>query len=189
MAVLALAGCTPDFARENEANVVLVVTSVEATAGGEGEGGAFLLSDVIDTKGGNFNDNVVISLRSVPKNQSPAGGLAPSEFESVNIERYEISYRRSDGRNEPGLDVPYRITGNITQFIPAGGEGEVAIIVVRHSQTDEPPLLNIANGGGAEILTAFADIVLHGHTISGKGVTARATLQITFGNFVKATAG
>jgi len=184
--VLALSGCTPSFVNNNESNVLLEVISVEATAGGEGEGGAFLLSDVVDSKGGNFNDNVVITLRSVPKNQNPAS-LPPGEFESVEIERYEVSYRRSDGHNLEGVDVPYRVTGNITQFIPAGGEGDVAIIVVRHAAKDEPPLLNIANGGGQEILTVFADILLHGRTISNKGVVVRATLQITFGNFVKAT--
>jgi hypothetical protein len=188
VAVLSLSACTPDFLRDNEANVILQVVGVEATAGGEGQGGAFLLSDVVDTKGGAFNDNVVITLRSVAKNQNPASA-PPGVFESVNIERYEVSYRRSDGLHAEGVDVPYRITGNITQFVPAGGEGDIAIIVVRHTAKDEPPLLNIANGGGAELLTVFADIVLHGHTTSGKGVTASATLQITFGNFVKATGG
>ena len=185
---LALSGCTPDFVQQNESNVLLEVIQVEADAGGEGQGGAFLLSDVVDTKGGSFNDNVVITLRSVPKNQNPAS-LPPGEFESVIIERYEIAYRRSDGHNLEGVDVPYRITGNITQNIPAGGEGDVAIIVVRHAAKDEPPLLNIANGGGQELLTVFADITLHGRTLSQKGVRARATLQITFGNFVRATGG
>ena len=38
-------------------------------------------------------------------------------------------------------------------------------------------------GGGGLIVTMFADITLHGHTISGQTVSAKGTLQIDFANF------
>ena len=182
---LALASCTPDFAKQNDSNVIIRVRSVEATAGGEGQGGAFLLSDVHDTKGGNFNDNVVVTVENIPKNNN-VGNLG--KFNDVLLEQYDIRYVRSDGRAVEGVDVPYRITGQLSALVPVDGNAAVAFVVVRHQAKDESPLVNITGNAGAEVLTVFAHITLYGHTTSGKAVQTTATLSITFGDFVKATA-
>jgi len=180
---LALGACVPDFAERGDAPVLLVVTQVEATAGGEGTGGAFLGSDVRDTKGGEFNDSVAVTLENVPKN---GRGVDPGRFNDAIIESFEVKYFRTDGRNVEGVDVPYRITGGVTAFIPSGGTGEVAFTVVRHTAKEEPPLTQLADFGGSKLLTVTAQITLYGHTTGGKAVSATANLQITFGNFVKA---
>lgn len=183
---LALAGCTPDFATQNDSNVILRVVKVEATAGGEGTGGAFLLSDVHDTNGGAFNDNATVTVENILKN----GNVTDiGKFNDVLLERFEIRYIRSDGRNVEGVDVPYRITGDLSQQVPVNGNAGVAFIVVRHQAKEEPPLMNMTGGaGGAQVLTVFAEITLYGHTTSGKGVQVSASLQITFADFVKAAA-
>jgi hypothetical protein len=181
---LAMAGCTPSFVTQDESQVILRVTRVEATAGGEGTGGIFLLSDVKDTSGGVFNDNVALTVESVPKNGNP--GVDLGKFNDVIIERFQVQYVRSDGRNVEGVDVPYRISGDITQLVPAGGTGTVAFVVVRHAAKEEAPLVNLAVGDGAKILTVFAEMTLYGHTTNGKAVTVTGSMQITFGNFVKA---
>ena len=180
---LALAGCTPDIATQNDSNVILRVVSVEATAGGEGTGGAFLLSDVHDTNGGNFNDNVVITVQNIPKNGNTTD---LGRFNDVTLERFEVRYVRSDGRSVEGVDVPYRITGDLTILVPMNATAGVAFIVVRHQAKDEPPLVNMKGGGGAEVLTLFAEMTIYGHTTSGKAVQVTASMQITFADFVKA---
>lgn len=181
---LALASCTPDFVKQNDSSVIIRVRSVEATAGGEGQGGAFLLSDVHDTKGGNFNDNVSVTVENLPKNSNVA---ELGRFNDVLLEQYDIRYIRSDGRAVEGVDVPYRITGQLSALVLVNGTTAVAFVVVRHQAKDEPPLVNMKGNAGAQILTVFAHITLYGHTTSGKAVQTTATLSITFGDFVKAT--
>ena len=37
-------------------------------------------------------------------------GVAPSALNAVTLKRYRIVYRRADGRNTPGVDVPFLST-------------------------------------------------------------------------------
>jgi hypothetical protein len=157
---------------------------VEATAGGEGLGGTTLRSDVHDTNGGNFDDSVSIVVRNLPKDPNISQSMFPND---VVLERFEVRYVRSDGRSVEGVDVPYRITGNLTQVVITNATAGVNFIVVRHQAKDEPPLVNLTAGGGAQIVTMFAEMTLFGHTTSGKAVQCSASLAITFGDFVKTT--
>jgi hypothetical protein len=103
---------------------------------------------------------------------------------AVLVERYEVRYFRSDGRATEGVDVPYRISGNISTALDAttdsGGNVTVPIEVVRTQAKLEPPLLNLTNGGGEIVLTAFAEVTVFGHTIAGQAVRASGRLQIDF---------
>src|SRR5262245_45174560 len=113
---LGFASCTPDFATQDESPVILRVTSISATAGGEGQGGNFLPFDARDTARGVFNDNVAMTVESVPKNGNP--GTVLGKFNDVVIERFQVQYVRSDGRNVEGVDVPYRISGDLSVLVP-----------------------------------------------------------------------
>jgi hypothetical protein len=194
LAVLALGlGCTPGFLDNNQADVILriaKITGIQGSAGGVGEESDFLNSDVDPV----FNDNASLILEVVAKNaNSPVLG----QFNDVSMERYEVRYFRSDGRNQEGLDVPFRITGPLATLVPAGGSADVNIVVVRHQAKIEPPLLNLqtvvvnSTGsltvGGAGILTCIAEITVHGRTTSGKVVSATGRLQINFANFAGTT--
>src|SRR5262249_35160281 len=163
---LGFASCTPDFATQDESQVILRVTNISATAGGEGAGGIFLLSDVLDTAGGVFNDNVAMTVESVPKNGNPATVLG--KFNDTIIDRFQVQYVRSDGRNVEGVDVPYRISGELSILVPANGTADVGLVVVRHTAKEEPPLAQIGVGNGAQLLTVFAEITLYGHTTNDK---------------------
>ena len=164
--------------------MILRVSSVEATAGGEGQGGAFLVSDVHDTKGGNFNDNVIVHVENIPKNSNVT---SIGKFNDVMLERFEVRYVRSDGRSVEGVDVPYRITGDLSILVPVNGNAGASFVVVRHQAKDEPPLIMMTNLAGAQILTVFAEMTIYGHTVSGKAVQVTASMMITFGDFVKAS--
>src|SRR6266496_4445272 len=43
-----------------------------------------------------------------------AAPSAPTEVNSITITRYRVDYVRADGRNTPGVDVPYGFDGAIT---------------------------------------------------------------------------
>jgi hypothetical protein len=200
--ILALAfglSCTPGFLDNNQADVILRIAKITGTQGSAGAAGGeesdFLNSDVDPV----FNDNATLSFEVLAKNPNVASvGL----FNDVTLERYEVRYFRSDGRNQEGVDVPYRITGPMATLVPAGsgasaGTGSASIVVVRHQAKIEPPLLNLQSVvvnstgsltvGGAGILTCIAEITVHGRTTSGKVVSASGRLQINFANFADST--
>jgi hypothetical protein len=104
---------------------------------------------------------------------------------AVFMERYEIRYVRSDGRNTEGVDVPFRITGGMNGVIDAqvSGSTDFAIEVVRRQAKLEPPLRNLVGGGGAIVVTMFAEITVYGRTTPGQVVQASSRVQIDFGDF------
>ena len=188
---LALSGCTPDFATENNSGVLMRIANITGDSGTQPSGDT-LFSDVSD----GFNDDASVTLQLFRKNPTVIGS---TPLEDVVLERYEVVYFRSDGRNEEGVDVPFRITGPLSGTLHApGGIGEaqdiVVINVVRHQAKLEPPLSNLvgifpANGQltlpGQGIITAIAEITIHGRTTNGKGgIAATARLQVTFADFV-----
>jgi hypothetical protein len=175
----ALSACTPNFATQSNADVILRIIKITGNPGGQGqEDGDFLNSDVDPV----FNDNATIEFESILKNPAVTNvGL----FNDILLERYEVVYKRSDGRNQEGVDVPYRISGGMATQVPAGGSGGAAIVVVRHQAKLEPPLLNLsAPGGGALVLTVVAEITIHGRTTSGRAVTTSGLLTINFADFI-----
>jgi hypothetical protein len=175
---LALAACTPDFVTNDQSEVVLQMVSIDGKAGGAGSGsGANALNSDVDPV---FDDIAEIGLAALPKNAS--NNLIAGEFQDVLVERYEVHYIRSDGRAEEGVDVPFHITGNLSQTVPFRGTATVVIDVVRHQAKLEPPLLNLVSGGSL-VITCFADITLHGRTTTGAAVTTNGRLQINFANF------
>jgi len=193
---IALAGCTPDFAKENNSGVLMRVADITGSGANIGEGDV-LFSDVSD----GFNDDAIVTLQIFRKNPTVVGS---TPLEDVLLERYEVVYFRTDGRNTEGVDVPFRITGPLSGVLHAPGnieeaEASVVINVVRHQAKLEPPLANLigifpANGTitfpGQGIITAIAEITIHGSTTNDKGgVTATGRLQVTFADFVDSTGG
>jgi len=168
---LAVAGCSADYVEGSKATVLLVVEAVNA--------GSPLASDV---RGAGDNDSTIVNcettvLASVrPKN--PHQVTAP--VQDVRILRYDVVWRRSDGRGVEGADVPYRTSGSITITIQPGEEVEFPIDLVRHQAKLVPPLSNIT---GLQVVTMFADVTLTGEVISGQGVAGQGSVQVTFADY------
>jgi hypothetical protein len=200
---LAAAGCTPDWATRNETGFIMEIASITGanTAQSSGQGGE-IRSDVL-TNGSVFNDDAVVAVNVLRKNNNADLGTSPVEH--VYLDRYEVVYFRTDGRNTEGVDVPFRITGPLgnLRFHTAGpgGQGEVEqtvnITIVRHSAKLEPPLSNLRNVlvsapgqltspfefPGQGIITTVAEITIIGHTIQGDGLQAKGRVQVTFADF------
>jgi hypothetical protein len=177
---LAFSGCTADFATQNSADVLLIVAAVNA--------GSPLRSDVFSGQAV-AGDTVDVDVAIRNKNTN-TGVPAPNYLQAVIIERYEVRYYRSDGRNTQGVDVPYTISGNVTTAIDVATSGTtpVPVEVVRAQAKLEPPLRNLRvvdtdPGGSALILTCFAEITLHGKTVAGDAVTGSGRLQIDFADW------
>ena len=67
-------------------------------------------SDVRDDTGTVVNDNVKLTRRI--RTEEPVG--ACTAINAVTLTRYHVDYRRTDGRNTPGVDVPYSFDGGLS---------------------------------------------------------------------------
>lgn len=181
---LVLSGCTPDFAEQGEAPVLMVVTSIAGESGGGGTGsgiGSVLFADVRTDDGTTFNDNATISVEVLPKN--PRAGTSASPFNDVIVEQYRVTFRRTDGLNREGVDVPFSFSGPVSIRVAVGGTGAASIVIVRHTAKLESPLSNVRQFGGLDILTTFAEITVFGRTIAGDAVEASGRLEVHFADF------
>jgi hypothetical protein len=130
-----------------------------------------------------FNDLAQLTIEVTPKNPNLLTPGTSTRFNDVILERYEVRYVRSDGRNVEGVDVPFRITGPMAATVVVRGSSTVPIEVVRIAAKLEPPLKDIAGGTGEEVIVCIAEITVHGRTVSGQAVSDMARLQITFANW------
>ncbi len=177
LSALSMGGCTPDWAKNSNSPVVLLMTAINS--------GNPMDSDVIISTGAVCPDLVPLRLENHFKNPGAAETLSGFRHD-ITVERYEVRYFRSDGRNVQGVDVPYSITGNVAQEIIEESAATLNLEVVRRQAKFEPPLINLrSGGGGAIVLTAFAEVTLHGRTTTGEIVNpVSARLQIDFANFI-----
>jgi len=170
---LAMMSCSTNHADEGNATRVLLVTAVN--------GGNVLESDVRQSTN-ICPDVVALRVENHPKNpNAPIAGYR----DDIVIERYEVRYFRSDGRGVEGVDVPYKISGSLAFEVIGGEATTFNVEVVRRQAKIEPPLSQLVNGGGAFIVTMFAEITLHARTTTGATTNAATgRLQIDFADFV-----
>lgn len=184
------AGCGGELLRTGRSPMYLVVTRVTADAKGAGEQTSFLQSDVqtiVETTINGqtvrvpsvFNDNATVFLRIEQKNEQ----FPTTPINAVTMTRYRVVYRRTDGRNVPGTDVPYPIEGGVSSTVPPGGEASVSFEVVRHQAKLEPPLKNLTGFGGLGFISTIAEITLWGRDQNGNEVIATASLDVHFADF------
>jgi hypothetical protein len=181
---LFVSACTADYATKDQSQVLLRITKITGeSGGGDGQSGDVLISDVTPV----FNDNATLTVEALRKNQNPS--IVVSPVNDVILERYEVHWIRSDGRNVEGVDVPYTFSGAMATAVAVGGDTDVSIILVRHQAKLEPPLLNLvaspsSGRAGAIVLTCIARITVYGHTTNGNAVTASGDLTVSFADFV-----
>jgi hypothetical protein len=185
-----MVGCGGELLRTGRAPVYLTIRSLEASANGGGSRSAFLLSDVQtmveQTVNGVtrqvamvFNDNAIVTIAVDAKNPT----VETSALNAVTLTRYRVNFRRTDGRNTPGVDVPLGFDGALSLTIPAGSTGEVAFEIVRHQAKLEPPLASMAGFGGLGFLSAIADVTIYGRDQNGNEVQVSGRMDIHFGDF------
>jgi len=174
MALAALAaGCAPDYVTENASSVNLIIASIN--------GGAQLDSDVRFGLESTFVCEDEVDVAVAVRNKNPNAPF-PSVPSAVLINSYEVRYFRTDGRGTEGVDVPYRITGNLTFAVDVAtsGTSDFPLEVVRRQAKVEPPLSSIYQ---AALLTVMAEVTLYGETVAGERVQATGRLQIDFADY------
>jgi hypothetical protein len=185
LVAVSTASCGSDLLRTGRGPVLLIIDAMTASAGGDGTFTSNLLSDV-NRDGSVFNDLGRATIRAVLKNQAaPVSGIVTSTtpLQSVTITRYRVTFRRADGRNTPGVDVPFGFDGVASLTVDVGSTADVQFDMVRHANKLEPPLANLAGLGGQMIITTAAEVTFFGRDQNGNEVTVVGMMDVTFGDF------
>jgi len=166
-------GCAPDYVTDSAASVNLIIASIN--------GGAQLDSDVRNGEESTFVCEDEVEVAVAVRNKNPNGPV-PGVPSAVLLKSYEVRYFRTDGRGTEGVDVPYRITGNLAFAVDVAisGTSTFPLEVVRRQAKVEPPLSSIYQ---TALLTVMAEVTLYGETVSGQKVSASGRMQIDFADY------
>jgi hypothetical protein len=185
LVLAALSASCGDMVREGTASSFLIVNAVEGASGAEpNRFSGTLQSDVVTVVQGSptiFNDLGRVRFSMALKD--PGGSELPSSPTTNNfitINRYRVEYVRADGRNTPGVDIPWPFDGAITLTV---GDSEATGIftLVRHQAKVESPLGNLARN--LVIISTIANITFYGRDQTGREVIGTASISVDFANF------
>lgn len=106
----------------------------------------------------------------------------PSSANFITVNRYRVNYIRTDGRNTPGVDVPYgfdsAITATVTADVITAG-----LTLVRIQAKQEAPLMPLVARGGALAISTIAEVTFYGTDQSGREVSATGRIDVTFADW------
>ncbi|HVL65625.1 MAG TPA: hypothetical protein VM364_00035 [Vicinamibacterales bacterium] len=176
-----------DMVRQGTASSYLILTSLEAASGAEpGQFGGTLSSDVItvtDQATGQttiFADLGRATFRLALKDPgAPVSPNSPSLANAITINRYRVRFIRADGRNTPGVDVPYAFDGAVTLTVTE--TGAVTFTLVRAQAKAEPPLAALARN--FLVLSTIAEVTFYGHDQTGREVITTGNISVNFANW------
>jgi len=183
--VVGTASCG-DVVRTGRSPVMLVMNSL---SGGTATSAAPLLSDVIRRAAASCTpgtapcvlpDPGTASLGVVSKDAS----LAPTATtnNAVTVTRYRVTFRRADGHNVEGVDVPYGFDGAVTATIAAGASGSVGLVLVQSTAKRETPLVQLITNPEASLAT-IADVTFYGQDQVGNEISVTGSILINFSDF------
>jgi hypothetical protein len=184
-----------EVARQGHSPVQVVVNSIQAASGNQpGQLASTLRSDVVTLVTSPapcsttapcstiFDDVGEVTMSLALKDPgTPLTPSSPSTLNQVTFTRYRVVYRRSDGRNTPGVDVPQPIDSALTFTVPASGQATAGFEIVRHTAKQEAPLAALAFN--PTIIATVADVSFYGRDQAGRDVIASGSIGINFGNF------
>jgi len=192
-AIVATSVSCGDVVRQTDAPVFVVIDSLQAAKGDTpGTLSSFLLSDVQNLVTSPapcapdnpcptiFNDVGSATIHLAQKDVTNPNAPTTSN-NAVTITRVHINYRRADGRNTPGVDVPYPWDAGVSVTVPPTGAVNVAFEIVRHVAKEESPLVQLISN--PSIINTITEVTFFGHDQTGNQISVMGTIQINFGNF------
>ena len=192
LSAIVLAGCG-EVSRNGRSPVQVVITRFEAASGADPQRfGGTLNSDVITnvrrTVNGQqvdvptiFSDPARVTMRLTLRDSGFGSATSPTLLNEVTFTRYRVEYERADGRNTPGVDVPYDFDSAATFTVPTSGEVSGTFELVRHTAKKEAPLMALASNN--VLINTIARVTFYGQDQTGNEVSAVSSIGIVFGNF------
>ncbi|MBD3414454.1 MAG: hypothetical protein GF421_08500 [Candidatus Aminicenantes bacterium] len=185
MMVIFLFACNP-IENDTRSSSILYVAEILGTDIEDNEVN-FVQSDVAVQSEGSDAVTVTADLIAATlgvKTIEPEPYLGSSQYNNVVLDRYVVTYTRTDGNNVEGVDVPYSFEGALSTEIPVGSEQSISIVIVRAAAKLEPPLIDLRDGTGDVVLTVNAKIDFYGHDLANRSVQATGNITIYFANYV-----
>ena len=191
---LPLAGCTTRQL-EGESPAYLIVESLTGANGAEpDELSSNVDSDVITMVSATIDGQEVLvptffadpgevsfglALKDPGTSASPA---QPTSANFITVNRYRVDFVRSDGRNTPGVDVPYGFDGGMTVTVSGSGV-RAPLTLVRIQAKQEAPLAALRNGGPALAISTIARVTFYGEDQAGREVKVTGNIGVNFANW------
>jgi hypothetical protein len=186
---LAASGC--GVVQQGRAPAIVRIDNLTAATGGQTAGtfGGYLHSDVITNVTINavitptrFSDPGSVTLSMVLRDTGlPGQTTSPTELNTITITHYRVVYRRTDGRNVQGVDVPFAFDSGLTMSIPSDGSIQQTFDLVRVSAKLEAPLLALAVNG--QVIDCIADVTFYGKDQYNNDVAVTGSVGVSFANF------
>jgi hypothetical protein len=190
----AAAGCGQQNT-EGRSPSYLIVEALEAASGATPSAFAGALqSDVITNVKTTVGDQEVmvpsvyedigqVKLRMALKDGGNGMAVAsPTAVNAVTVTRYHVDFKRTDGRNTPGVDVPYGFDGAATGTIGADG-GVISFALVRAQAKLEAPLRALRDSGGAIFISTVAEVTFYGTDQNGNTVSVVGMISVNFSDW------
>jgi hypothetical protein len=153
-----------------------VVTLVKASSSSSTSGSSSLVPTVFADPG---KVTFTLALKDPGAASSPT---SPTPANFITVTRYHVEYVRADGRNTPGVDVPYPFDGAMTLTVDTGG-GIGTFTLVREQAKEEAPLKALVGGGGADVISTIANVTFYGTDQAGRSVSVTGSIGITFADW------
>lgn len=176
-----VAGCSSTV-RTGQSSSYLVLQRLEGSSGAD-TGSPFqsVLRSDVQTKGSIYEDNGRVTLTIAMKDVTNPTG--PTANNLITINRYRVEYRRTDGRNAPGEEVPYAFEGAMGLTV-SDQPASVVFTIVRAQAKLEKPLVTLAgSNGGALLISTIADVTFFGKDQTGRDVTVTGSMSINFADW------
>lgn len=180
--VAMLGGCSaaPGDIDNNSAPVVLVLSSIVPVGNNFG--------DVVNDDGTVLDTQVDASFVARLKNGTD---MTAPELQEIVIDRYEVTYRRTDGGTTVPAGMQRAITAKV-QLTPNGSPTErittLRLVLTPGSQKLQPPLSHLISPGfdpdtGNPTIQTDAVMRFFGTTIAGERVVVEGGIGIQFANY------
>ena len=177
--LLQLSGCTATSTEDNDStNTFVTILSMQSDDGDD------LNSDVCTTDDNGvctvINDNGVVTMVAQPKSLRDPSSLV----NDIVFSRYRVTYVRADGRNVPGVDVPFPFDGVANFRVPVDqSQTSRAFLLVRVQAKLESPLKELEGGGGSLVISTIARIDFFGQDLAGRQIQVTGFINVTFADF------
>jgi hypothetical protein len=175
-------GCSSTV-REGRSPAYLIIDSLEAAPGADSTSFTNDLASDVQTTGSALQDpgqvTFTLGLKDVG---TPGNSTSPTTNNFITLTRYHVSFRRADGRNTPGIDVPYAFDGAFTGTVNDSTQ-TFTFVLVRIQAKLESPLVNLIGRGGAQAILTIADVTFYGKDQTGNDVAVTGSLTVNFADW------
>jgi hypothetical protein len=170
--------CGSDYQRQGQASSYLIV---EELVMAPKDNGAAFESDVMADNGSIFEDGASVKLSAAMHDVTNVN--APTANNRITVTRYHVEFRRSDGRNTPGVDVPYAFDGAVTATVDVGGTTQIPFVMVRIQAKLEQPLAGLRGHAEAGVISTIAEVTFYGHDQTGREVQVQGLTSVNFADW------